>query len=345
MNKTKNSLNDSVPNDNTPKGELIDSEVVDKTTETNIKARSKDMCSEFVEDSDMDDSDNQYDIDGNQEYLDDDSMQDFEDDDEPETVGRKVQMPIKALAIGIVMFFITVFIGSSLMFIYTPILSKLKLPIYGGYISRDVLVESLIKMDSIKYELDVWRHYNQNITDIMAGDKPSLKIDTVTDIANMENEVEIHVSSHEDILRKKVSSDRRYEKTEILYEYNFYPPLQGEIEISFDKNPNKEIVISVYESKEVLAINDGTVIASYWDVKNGNVINIQHSDNMISTYSSLSQTSKKVGDKVLAGEVIGYIGGGETKDKQNDTSLDKHTLNFGLWHNGNKVNPVNYIVF
>ena len=328
--KNKNFKN-NVPDKTVTKGDLKDIEAVDVIVENKTEKQENDLLSDSVIDSPEELND-----------TNDELQQDSLDDELPKIV-RKVHIPVKSFAIGIAISFFVVFIGSALLFILTPILSRLNLPLYGGYISRELLVEGLIKMDSINYEVDIWRYYNKNITDIIAGEKPQLKIDSVRSITSSTTDSEVPIHTNETILRNKVSSERRYEKNETPYQYNFYPPLNGRIETSFDKNLEKEIEVSVYGAMEVLAISDGTIIASYWDADKGNVVNIQHSDNLISTYSLLSQTSKKIGDKVFGGEVIGYVG--YDKDKDDTSPLNKYKLNFGLWHNGNKVNPVNYIVF
>lgn len=250
------------------------------------------------------------------------------------------------LYLYVLILIVAIFVGVSIILIETPILSKLNLPMYGGYISRALIVDNLNKIDSLRYEIEIWRHYNKNITDIIAGEKAILTRDEISNIKEvMIAEKNMESSSYEDVLKQRVLMDRRYEVRNNFYDYNFHPPLRGQIVQDFKHKNEEGVLIEVYNHNEVLSINDGTVIVSMYDPNYGNVIQIQHSDDMISSYSYLSIGSKGVGDKVLSGEVIGYVGSEERDVVSLSNSAKKYKLYFVLWHKGNRVNPENYIVF
>lgn len=88
---------------------------------------------------------------------------------------------------------------------------------------------------------------------------------------------------------------------------------------------------------DVISILDGEVI----EVENkellGKSVTIRHNNEIISVYQSLSQTSVKKGDKVVAGQVIGKSGSCEL-----NKDLGNH-LHFELNINGNLVDPENYL--
>ena len=52
----------------------------------------------------------------------------------------------------------------------------------------------------------------------------------------------------------------------------------------------------------------GEVIKVWTDSMSGNAINIKHKNNLITGYAHLSKFNVKQGDKVKAGDVIGYVG-------------------------------------
>ena len=87
---------------------------------------------------------------------------------------------------------------------------------------------------------------------------------------------------------------------------------------------------------DVVAILDGTVIDIKEDSLLGNIVEIEHSNEMISIYSSLSEISVKKGDKIQQGTVLGKSG---TNNIAKD--LGSH-LDLELIIKGQTVNPENY---
>jgi murein DD-endopeptidase MepM/ murein hydrolase activator NlpD len=73
-------------------------------------------------------------------------------------------------------------------------------------------------------------------------------------------------------------------------------------------------------------------------MESGNTIQVQHSSNMVSVYKHNSTLLKKEGETVKAGEAIALVG------SSGENSTGPH-LHFELWHNGNAVNPADYINF
>lgn len=90
------------------------------------------------------------------------------------------------------------------------------------------------------------------------------------------------------------------------------------------------------EAFEVVAVYDGTVIAVSEDDLLGNIVQIKHSDNVISVYQSLSTVNVKVNDVVSKGNIIGTSG---NSNLQKDL---EHHLYFELIVNNENVNPENY---
>ena len=87
---------------------------------------------------------------------------------------------------------------------------------------------------------------------------------------------------------------------------------------------------------DVVAILDGTVTSITEDEMLGTIIEIKHSNDIISIYQSVAEVSIKVNDTVKQGQVIAKTG------KNNiSKDLNEH-LHFELVVKGETVNPENY---
>lgn len=102
---------------------------------------------------------------------------------------------------------------------------------------------------------------------------------------------------------------------------------------------HKAIDFVANDDLNVYAVSDGTVSNVYTNYLEGTVIEITHSNGLISIYKSLnSDVNVSVGDKVSGGTVIGSVG--ETMAQELNTGAHLH---FEMTKNGAKVNPNDYI--
>jgi murein DD-endopeptidase MepM/ murein hydrolase activator NlpD len=116
-----------------------------------------------------------------------------------------------------------------------------------------------------------------------------------------------------------------------------YRPVNGTISNGFNpKGGHYGIDIIAPKEDPVKAVLDGTIVFAGFTSNGGNVIHIQHNNNMISVYTHNSALLKKSGDRVKAGESIAFIG------DSGEYSEGPH-LHFELWENGAPVNPEDYI--
>lgn len=127
--------------------------------------------------------------------------------------------------------------------------------------------------------------------------------------------------------------------TQSLSKIFFYVPLEGTIVKDFNElTKHFGVDITGRQNDVIKAVHNGTVISSEWTINGQYAITIQHANNMLSTYKHNSAVLKRVGDNVKAGEPIAYIGNAAEGYKG-------PILHFELWHNGQPVNPRNYIAF
>jgi murein DD-endopeptidase MepM/ murein hydrolase activator NlpD len=81
----------------------------------------------------------------------------------------------------------------------------------------------------------------------------------------------------------------------------------------------------------IIAATDGTVRFAGWHGGHGNYVQLMHPGNMQTGYAHMSRIIAKVGQKVRAGQLIGYVG-------STGLSTGPH-LHFELFQNGRAVNP------
>jgi len=146
-------------------------------------------------------------------------------------------------------------------------------------------------------------------------------------------------------LRNKVINQDRYgisegaEKRVSTSGALMFPPVNGPISSSFNpKDGHFGIDIVAPEDDPVKAILDGTVVVSAFTSEDGNIIQIQHANNIVSVYKHNSALLRRQGDRVRAGESIAFIG------DSGDHSEGPH-LHFEIWESGVPVNPADYISF
>ena len=102
---------------------------------------------------------------------------------------------------------------------------------------------------------------------------------------------------------------------------------------------HKAIDFVANDDLNVYAVSDGTVSNVYTNYLEGTVIEITHSNGLISIYKSLnSDVNVSVGNKISGGTVIGSVG--ETMAQELNTGAHLH---FEMTKNGAKVNPNDYI--
>jgi len=116
-------------------------------------------------------------------------------------------------------------------------------------------------------------------------------------------------------------------------------PVNGEISAGFNRSEDHlGVDILAPQNTPVKATRDGIVFMSEFTSSNGNVVGLQHDNNLVTFYKHNSQLLKKVGDQVKAGEAIAIIG------NTGKLSSGPH-LHFELWHEGEAIDPTGYLRF
>ncbi len=214
-----------------------------------------------------------------------------------------------------------------------------------GNTRRNIYINAL-KLDSLEREIQLWKNYYENINNILRGAEPQ-SIESKPDPAKKYRELSFKRSAEDSLLRMQIEENEAFNltvfenqtKSKNINNILFFPPVKGVITNTFNMQQDHYGVDLVAKPNEaVLAVADGTVTLSTWTLETGYVIQIQHSDNLISVYKHNSKLLKRQGARVKAGEAIAIIG------NSGELTTGPH-LHFELWYNGNPVEPDKYIKF
>ena len=235
-----------------------------------------------------------------------------------------------------------IFLIASLIIVFTPLRNYL--PGYMNTEIREQVVTNALRADSLQWLLERQRLYIMNIQDIISG---NIKVDSVHSMDSLtetRTEELMERTQAEEEFRKQYEETERYNLTtmdnaQAVSGLIFFRPTRGMVSSGFDANHKHfGIDIAASPNESVLATLDGTVILATYTADTGYVIQVQHSQNLVSVYKHCGSLLKKVGDSVKAGEAIALVG--NTGEKTTGSHL-----HFEIWNRGRALDPSNYIVF
>ena len=164
-------------------------------------------------------------------------------------------------------------------------------------------------------------------------DKPTNYVDG--EIINSNEHIPV-INNGSVILRPYTASDVKIAKS--FYDYKAEAEKQKDAIIYYENTymQNSGVDYKGDDVFDVVAILDGEVTSVKNDEILGTIVEIKHSNNIISIYQSLSDVSVKENDKLLAGQLIGKSG-----ESNINKDMGKH-LHFELYYKGQLVNPEEY---
>ena len=219
------------------------------------------------------------------------------------------------------------------------------IPGYPDGNMRQMIAQNALRVDSLENELLKRDRFFKSIRLVLnGGDTTSLERSR-EDTARYRNDtIRFQISEQENEFRAAIEERERFNLSLGMKEqnhdyYHFFPPVEGIVTQSFDeKKRHYGTDIVAKANAKVAAVLDGVVIFTDWTVKTGYVIQVQHTNDLISVYKHNSILLKKQGDYVRAGEVLGVVG------NTGEESSGPH-LHFELWRAGNPLNPENFFKF
>lgn len=217
-------------------------------------------------------------------------------------------------------------------------------PRYAEQETRKDLVQMSISLDSLTQELESRDQFITSFKKIMQGDVTSNEV-----LASQAPQAQTP-GNREQLETTDSAFKAEFERggdflltgqieNEELRQLYFFSPISGYISQPFNaQTEHYGIDVVAKKDEPVKSIADGTVILASWTQSEGNVIAIQHRENLISIYKHNSTLTKEVGDFITAGEIVAIIG------NTGELTSGPH-LHFELWYNGSAVNPEEFISF
>ncbi|MEO6882731.1 MAG: M23 family metallopeptidase [Bacteroidia bacterium] len=246
-----------------------------------------------------------------------------------------------------------IFIGSITIFLIVVVTSLIAftplreyIPGYTDLNFRRQLIVLTAKADSLEQVLSAKNMYIQNINNIVSGNLEGKGNEQRPDTTNVAAKINVKPSPQDSALRDSIETQDKYSlvfnnksKTGGISNFFFFTPVKGMVTNAFNiSTGHYGIDIVANENDAIKATLDGTVVFAGWTSQTGYVIELQHSNNLISIYKHNSVLLKKMGDYVKAGEAIAIIG------NSGELTTGSH-LHFELWYNGTPIDPQQYMLF
>lgn len=97
--------------------------------------------------------------------------------------------------------------------------------------------------------------------------------------------------------------------------------------------PNTGVLYSSDKEFNIVASLDGTITSIKEDEILGNIIEIEHSNNIVTIYQSIKNVNVKIGDNVKQGDLIALSGSNKLENEK------ENCLHFEVYKDGNLINP------
>lgn len=229
-----------------------------------------------------------------------------------------------------------------LLVAFTP-LKNYVIPDYANATMREEARLARVRADSLMEVVRKNERYLNDLRIVLSGGTLSNTADTSVHKEVQPANLNHQITPLENQMRQKIAEQDRYylsveeETNTAKKSLLLFKPVNGTVSSKFSpKDGHYGIDLIAPKDDPVKAVLDGTVILSAFTANDGNVIQIQHANNLISVYKHNSVLLKKSGDYVKAGESIAFIG------NSGDHSDGPH-LHFELWEGGVPVNPLDYL--
>lgn len=232
--------------------------------------------------------------------------------------------------------------------VYTPL--KYFIPGFGDYNYRGDILKLQVKTDSLANELQARQLWLENLMNVAEGNIDSVRPPKQAPGNIDKSKIDLHqVADAEKELRKTVEEEENFslsmearknnEAVGEVKQMHLIAPVTGYVTDKYDvAKEHFGIDIASKADEPVKAVFDGRVVSATYTLETGYVIAVQHTGNLVSLYKHNSRITKKAGDAVKGGDVIGFVG------NTGENSTGPH-LHFELWHDGHSLNPADYIVF
>lgn len=233
---------------------------------------------------------------------------------------------------GMLVAFVLIF-----LILATPL--NVYLPGYLDVNKRAMVMESAMRIDSLERENDLRLAYLENMTSIL---RDRVKTDSLhlydsavvriqdTLLTASEREM-MFVSRYEEQERFGLSALDNLKAGPVAMV--FLAPVRGKAALPSEKDANQSGITRVDLSGQVqvLAPQDGTIVAVDFMLGEGYKVVLQHTNDYITVYTRLKSVMIKTGQQVTVGRVLGNAGSSDPSESW---------MGLQVWHKGKSVDPV-----
>ena len=225
---------------------------------------------------------------------------------------------------------------------FTPL--REYIPGYGDVTERKQLLRVSLRADSLQQAIETRDLYLTSVFHALTekvetkGSKPK------RDTTGKYTKINIKASEADLEFRQDYEQGRNSSSVaRLIYaglsETVFFAPVKGLVSTAYSiQQEHYGIDIVTREDETIKTTLNGTIIFTGFTSQDGNIIQVQHTNNLISIYKHCSSLLKSRGDRVKSGEAIAVVG--NSGEKSNGPHL-----HFELWYNGSPVNPQEFISF
>lgn len=227
---------------------------------------------------------------------------------------------------------------------FTPL--REYIPGYGDIAERKMILDLNLKADSLEKTLESRDIYINSVLKAFYEKVETKTVKPHKDTTGKYAKVNTKPSQADIQFREE------FEKTKVIapsglgnMKYSgisdlvFFTPVKGIVTTSFDINENHFGVDVVTRQDETIKTTlDGTIIFTGFSAYDGNIVHVQHNNNLVSIYKHCAAFLKGTGERVKSGEAIAVVG--NTGEKTSGPHL-----HFELWFNGSPINPQEFVAF
>jgi len=258
------------------------------------------------------------------------------------------KLSIKLSPWGLIIAFSTVVILLITMVISLVAFTSLReyIPGYGSLYERRQILTLNVMADSLEQTLEARDRYLSSILNVLNGQVENQPGKPTRDTSGKYKKLNIRASENDVEFRKEYEKNKGDASANVAkLEYSgvseliFFTPVNGMVINSFNLSEEHYGVDIVTKQDETIKTTlDGTVVFTGFSAEDGNIIHVQHNNNLISIYKHCSALLKQTGDRVKSGEAIAVVG------NTGENSHGPH-LHFELWFNGSPINPQEFVPF
>lgn len=224
---------------------------------------------------------------------------------------------------------------------YTPVVEFLPGYKTDATRSRESLMNSIMRLDSIERLMNDMMIYNENIAVVTGGSTPAVRTTIAADSVYRDKAL-VAPSPEDSVLRRQMERSGILQggpSVTVRENSGMTSPADGIITERPDpRNGRYGIRMATTSMAQVVSVADGTVMAALWTPDRGHIVEIQHDNGFVSRYRNLHQTIVSQGQVVRGNEVVGYTASEPAQDGSNQFELE-------LWSGGKAVDPETYIIF